>query len=163
MASSRIREIFWADWQPVMTGAQEVTITTVMEPFATLIRAELDAKGWAISELARRADVPQASASQYVNGKRTPPFDAVVRLARALGVSLDVLAGWRESPAGLSEDEHDLLKTARRLGIDEASRRILWPASPAAPGVQPDRVYVTGGDAQPDSPAQGTTPRRRAR
>ena len=121
-----------------MTGSQEVAITAVMEPFATLIRAELESRGWAISELARRAEVPQASASQYVNGKRTPPFDAVVKLARALGVSLDVLAGWRESPAGLTEDERDVLKIARTLGPERTRARLLLVESPTVPGVQSD-------------------------
>ena len=144
-----------------MTAAQEVVRVAVMEPFATIARAETHARGWSFSELARRSDVPQASLSDYLNDKRMPPFDAVVRIAKALGLSLDVLAGWHESPAGLTEDERDVLKIARTLGPERTRARLLLVESPTVPGVQPDRVYVTGGNAQqPGSPAQGN-PRRR--
>jgi transcriptional regulator with XRE-family HTH domain len=51
------------------------------------------AKGWSQPELAERAGVPVGSLKQWEQGVRTPLLDAAARLATALGVSLDVLAG----------------------------------------------------------------------
>jgi transcriptional regulator with XRE-family HTH domain len=43
--------------------------------------------------LAKAAGVPVRSYQQWEQGKRTPLFDAAVRVADALGVTLDELAG----------------------------------------------------------------------
>jgi transcriptional regulator with XRE-family HTH domain len=51
------------------------------------------------SQLARAAQVPVRSLQSWEQGKRIPAFDTAARLARALGVSLDELAG-DEPPAG---------------------------------------------------------------
>jgi transcriptional regulator with XRE-family HTH domain len=47
--------------------------------------------------LARAAGVGTDAVRKWERGKRTPSFDMATRLADALGVSLDELAG-RESP-----------------------------------------------------------------
>ena len=49
--------------------------------------------------LARKADVTTAAVRNWEKGKRTPSFDMAIKLADALEVTLDELAG-REPPRG---------------------------------------------------------------
>jgi transcriptional regulator with XRE-family HTH domain len=51
------------------------------------------AAGLSQSQLARAANVPVASLRQWEQGRRTPLLDAAARVAEALDVSLDDLAG----------------------------------------------------------------------
>jgi transcriptional regulator with XRE-family HTH domain len=55
--------------------------------------------GMSQSQLARAAGVPLTSLRNWEQGHRMPLFDSVVRVAKALGVSLDRLAGVDEPPA----------------------------------------------------------------
>jgi transcriptional regulator with XRE-family HTH domain len=55
------------------------------------------AKEMTQTELAEAAGVPVGTLRCWEQGRRVPLFDAAIRLARALGVSLDELAG--EVPA----------------------------------------------------------------
>lgn len=48
--------------------------------------------GWTQEELSTRSGVSQRDVSMYETGKRVPLFASVVKLADALGVSLDWLA-----------------------------------------------------------------------
>jgi transcriptional regulator with XRE-family HTH domain len=50
-------------------------------------------KGLSQSGLARLAGVPFRSLQNYEQGHRATPLEAAAKLAKALGVSLDVLAG----------------------------------------------------------------------
>ena len=50
------------------------------------------AKGWTVRELGRRAKVAPATISRYERGVGDATFSIVVRLAEAVGVSLDYLA-----------------------------------------------------------------------
>jgi transcriptional regulator with XRE-family HTH domain len=52
-----------------------------------------EAAGLSQSQLAKVAGVPVASLRGWEQGRRTPLFDAAVRVAEALDVSLDDLAG----------------------------------------------------------------------
>jgi transcriptional regulator with XRE-family HTH domain len=56
-----------------------------------------EAAGMSQSQLARAAGMPVRTLQQWEQGRRTPLFDAAVRVADALQVSLDDLAG-RETP-----------------------------------------------------------------
>jgi transcriptional regulator with XRE-family HTH domain len=58
-----------------------------------------EAAGLTQVSLAQAAGVSLRSFQQWEQGKRTPLFDAVVKIADALGCSLDVLAG-RKGKAG---------------------------------------------------------------
>jgi transcriptional regulator with XRE-family HTH domain len=66
----------------------------------TLQRLRL-ARGLSQSELAKAAGVPFRSLQNYEQGHRPISFEAALKVAKALGVSLDVLAGWEgpEAPA----------------------------------------------------------------
>src|SRR5215813_3019056 len=63
----------------------------------TLQRLRLG-KGLSQSRLAALAGVPFRSLQNYEQGHRATPLEAAAKLAKALGVSLDVLAGTAESP-----------------------------------------------------------------
>lgn len=52
------------------------------------------------AELARRADLSVASLSRILNDQTNPSFESVIRLARALGISIDSLS--MEAPASSS-------------------------------------------------------------
>jgi transcriptional regulator with XRE-family HTH domain len=56
-------------------------------------------RGLSQAQLARLAGVPKGSLLQWEYGKRTPLFDAAVKLADALEITLDELAG-RNPPKG---------------------------------------------------------------
>jgi len=63
------------------------------------------ARGFGVRELATLAQVPQSTLSQIENGKRPGSgmsLETGKRLARALGISLDVIAGVYE---GVRESE----------------------------------------------------------
>jgi transcriptional regulator with XRE-family HTH domain len=51
------------------------------------------ARGLSQSQLARKAGVPAGTLKNWEHGRRTMLFDAAVKLADALDVSLDELAG----------------------------------------------------------------------
>jgi transcriptional regulator with XRE-family HTH domain len=52
-----------------------------------------EAAGLSQAQLARKCGVPVGSYQQWEQGRRTPLLDAAVRIAEALDVSLDDLAG----------------------------------------------------------------------
>jgi len=51
------------------------------------------AKGLSQADLAARARVPVGTLRNWEQGRRVPRLDAAAAVARALGISLDVLAG----------------------------------------------------------------------
>ena len=51
---------------------------------ATWLRAEIERRGWSISELARRLDRSQSLASDVLNGRTAPSADFALRAAVAL-------------------------------------------------------------------------------
>jgi transcriptional regulator with XRE-family HTH domain len=56
------------------------------------IKSLREAKGWSISELARRARVHPSDMSRIESGRALPYKPQLVRLARVLGVGRDELA-----------------------------------------------------------------------
>lgn len=44
-------------------------------------------------QLAKKANITEASMSKYLSGERTPRIDVVVNIAKALGVTVDELIG----------------------------------------------------------------------
>jgi transcriptional regulator with XRE-family HTH domain len=58
------------------------------------IKRERERRGWSQNELARQAQVRQAQLSEVESGKRHDMMASILRrIARALGVSMDYLAG----------------------------------------------------------------------
>ena len=65
-----------------------------MDIFCTRLKAQRERLGWNQSELARRSGVPSQVISRLESGARAGlTLDVARRLARALGVGLDALAG----------------------------------------------------------------------
>jgi len=61
--------------------------------FAACLRRLREARGLTQVQLADRAQLSPAAVCQWEQGRRLPSWEAAVALARALGVSLDALAG----------------------------------------------------------------------
>jgi transcriptional regulator with XRE-family HTH domain len=56
--------------------------------------------GLSQSELAKKAGVPTSTLQAWEQSRRSPRLDALLKLARALDVSLDELAGQKSSRKG---------------------------------------------------------------
>ena len=59
---------------------------------AELLKTLKEARHWSEAMLARRAGLPAGTLRKYLRGQRLPTLPAAAAVARALGVSLDVLA-----------------------------------------------------------------------
>lgn len=71
--------------------------TDTTTTLGTRLRSLRQERGWNQTELGQRADLAQSEVSRYESGAATPNLANLLRLARALDVSLDVLVG-REQP-----------------------------------------------------------------
>jgi transcriptional regulator with XRE-family HTH domain len=70
-----------------------------MQTFGQRLKAIREARGWSLGELAERAGVPYETVYRVERGlHQEPRVSIAAKLARTLGVSLDVLAGVYESP-----------------------------------------------------------------
>ena len=87
-----------------------------MDIFCVRLREHRERCGWTQSELARRAGVPSPVISRLESGARVGlTLDVARRLARALGVGLDVLAGtWDDAAAATAEDPVPVIPARRR-------------------------------------------------
>ncbi len=91
---------------------------------ADRVKQALKARRWTQKQLELHSGVSQQHVSQIVNGKRSPGFEYVIPIARALDVSLDWLAGLPpKEPGALEPDEEELLKAYQAL--DEAHRKVV--------------------------------------
>jgi len=71
-----------------------------MDIFCTRLKAQRERLGWNQSELARRSGVPSQVISRLESGARAGlTLDVARRLASALGVGLDALAGTLDDAA----------------------------------------------------------------
>ena len=59
--------------------------------------------------------IRQTSISEYKNGKTIPSADALMRLANALGVTMDWLYGRSEAPTPPPLSETEILRQENRL------------------------------------------------
>jgi transcriptional regulator with XRE-family HTH domain len=66
--------------------------------FADILRAEREAGGWTQISLAEASGVPVWTIRDLEQGKRQPMLATAYKLAKALGVSLDLLAAAYEAP-----------------------------------------------------------------
>ena len=72
------------------------------------VRRERQKRGWTVRELARRAAVSPGAVSKLEGGTRlSPSLELGKRLAKALGVTLDYLAGMYEEEAPDAAGGHD--------------------------------------------------------
>lgn len=92
----------------------------------------IESLGWSDSEAARRVGVSQQTISRWKGGASIKLGDAL-RLARALGVSLDYLAddAMDAPPEPPPADLAVILDLVRTLGTDIAKRRLLQVPEPS--------------------------------
>lgn len=81
-----------------------------------------DGNQWSIAEMARQADLPKRSMENYFKGHK-PGLDALVRMARGFGVTVDFLVG-HGSPSGTQVERivyeaafPTILSIVRRVGF----------------------------------------------
>ena len=86
------------------------------------VRRERQKRGWTVRELARRAAVSPGAVSKLEGGTRlSPSLELGKRLAKALGVTLDYLAGMYDEEATDAAGGHD------RVGAGEEAARQVGP------------------------------------
>lgn len=66
---------------------KKIPLNATGTPRLNLIKEVLAEKGVTQERLARTAEIGFASVNLYVNGKREPSLDTLVKIARALNVS----------------------------------------------------------------------------
>jgi transcriptional regulator with XRE-family HTH domain len=115
-----------------------------MDRFEEKLRRQMLLRGFNQQKLARLSGVSDSEVSRILNGKSQPGLENALKLARALGVSLDYLADdsldhdhasrgagspWDEELRDLAHEvgprnAAQLLLAARTLGYETAVRRI---------------------------------------
>jgi transcriptional regulator with XRE-family HTH domain len=102
-----------------------------MHAYRRLIQAEMDARGWSVSELARRAGMHRQTLNKIVNDKRSHigqmPDDATIeRIAGALGIPAHRLSqAAAQSLIGDNAIEGDPLDTySTEYLLDYIKRRV---------------------------------------
>lgn len=94
----------------------------VMATFSARLKEALEMKNMSAAELARLSGVSEPDISRYKKGEFIPKLERMTRMADALGVAPDWLAGKSVAMAPdtkfrmeVSPDEHDLLIALRDL------------------------------------------------
>jgi transcriptional regulator with XRE-family HTH domain len=103
-------------------------------------------RGLSQSELAKRCGLAQAQISYFELGRRLPTLNQILRLAKALDVSLQRLLSGADRPG---DAPRDITVELRRLGIGD-----LWVADASVPGAfrRPEEVIamaVSGHEPDP--------------
>ena len=124
-----------------------------MDDFAARLRQAMENSGLRANQVAERTGLSKARISQYVNGRYTPKWDGICRLAEVLSVSPAWLmgedggaSGEKDLPAG-----RDLPSGIRRL--DLRSYPMLGAIACGAPIFayeDGDTTYVTAADTNAD-------------
>ena len=65
------------------------------ETLARALRVERAKKGWSQEDLARESGVAVNTIARYESGRNMPSLNVAAKMARALGCSIDELAGLR--------------------------------------------------------------------
>lgn len=73
----------------VVSGQKE----HLKERVATSIRQHRESLGWSKRELGRRAGIGDRNIGYWEKGRGEPDITAFIKLAQAIGISLDELAG----------------------------------------------------------------------
>ena len=82
--------------------------------FKENLRSELQYSGMLVKELAARSGVKKHSLDRYLDSRRQlPSVETGVKIAKALGVSVEYLVTGEDSPKNSS---HNLSHTARLIG-----------------------------------------------
>jgi transcriptional regulator with XRE-family HTH domain len=99
---------------------------TVNRPRLIEILRRCDARGWTLSELARRSHVQRNTLSAIVNGRTTPQRRTVEKLADVLGTTPEALVHRDEPLPGKPKRESDLELLVRMWrDLDPVGREIV--------------------------------------
>lgn len=92
-----------------------------MAGFGELVQREMAKRDMSQAELCRRSGLKSGHLSPYLNGKkeRDPQLSTAAKIADALDVSLDYLAGRTDNPMGFCDEELE------GLHIDSEARALL--------------------------------------
>jgi transcriptional regulator with XRE-family HTH domain len=100
-----------------------------MGSFRQNLREELDFQGLTVKELSAKSGIAQGALNMYLGSRESmPPADAAVKIARALGVSVEYLVTgkdvWSEKTVLLQpRDIRAVVQAAEHL--DEKNRRLV--------------------------------------
>lgn len=62
-----------------------------MDNLLNFLSAEIESRGWTVTELARRAELSWATVGDVLNGKAKPGLRFYLGMSRALKVSVDTM------------------------------------------------------------------------
>ncbi len=83
------------------------------------IKKELDKKGMAQREFAKKLGIDEGNFSKYLKGEKTPQADTLIKIAKGLDCSLDYLVGLSKSKyAEPTEDEKAIAKVSELTGLE---------------------------------------------
>lgn len=88
--------------------------------FQQRLNEEMNARGWKQVDLCRAAGISSSQATHLMSGRtKDPTLTTAIKIAKALDVSLDYLAGRTDNPSGMTDEELAQLK------IDAEARALL--------------------------------------
>ncbi|MGB4985002.1 MAG: helix-turn-helix transcriptional regulator [Erysipelotrichaceae bacterium] len=90
-----------------------------MTVFSEKVMYLMEEQGLTQKELSKRANVTESAISYYLSGDRTPRSDVLVRIAKALGTSIDFLLGSEEN---ISNDLQYLQRNLRKLDPEKLKK-----------------------------------------
>ncbi len=126
--------------------------------FEEKLRLQMSLRGMNQQRLAREAGVSDSEVSRILNGKSQPGMENALRLARAVGVSLDYLADAAQeagtSAGGPDLWEKEVLALARDLGF-RAAAQILLVVGTIGREKALRRLYGLGQDDDGTGPTDG--------
>jgi transcriptional regulator with XRE-family HTH domain len=97
-----------------------------MKRFAQKLNAAMSRADVTQQALVRLMGTGRNTVHRWCKGEQVPPVEYMLRLARALDVSLEYLVDdeMDEPPKLLTEDERIILLLAHDMGVDKARRRL---------------------------------------
>ena len=79
--------------------------------FQERLLLQMEKRNWKQVDLCRAANISSSQATHLMNGRtRDPSLSTAAKIANALDISMDYLAGLTDNPAGMSEEELDELR-----------------------------------------------------
>ena len=95
--------------------------------FATILREHIKSRGINQKWLADEASTTEPTISRYLKGVNQPEINIMVRIAKALNVSVDFLCGLTNLPSpkeSLGLENHMLIRCYERA--DNRDKKIIW-------------------------------------
>lgn len=113
--------------------------------FPTTLKTLLDNKDMTQADLSRSSGIPTSLISNYAKGSKTPTLTNSILLAKALGVTLDELAGIADTST--ERDANFILLCDAYAQLDISSRDKLVAFAQGLAAAQPHEVTISNSDA----------------